>query len=107
MNNHTTTIHIDNLVSESKHFLQKIRSIQNNTKPTGIKIQIMNNDTQDNHTLIYEQHVYVVVVPKGKKENALLYGNWEEAIRASHRMLIEEHHGQKHHITLTPYSQVI
>ena len=109
MKDNITTIYIDNLVSESKQFLHKLRSANNgDTKTSGIRIQLLNKDGEQHNTLIYEQHVYVVVVPHGQKEKAMLYGNWDEAIKASQRLLMIEHALPKNHpITLIPYTQVI
>jgi len=109
MKNHITTIHIDNLVSESKQFLNKIRSAErDNLNPSGIRIQVSNEAGEKHNTLIYEQQVYVVVVPHGQKDKALLYGNWDEAIHASKQLLITELSLQKNHsITLSSYSRVL
>lgn len=110
MKNHITTIHIDNLVSESKQFLHKIQSAQSgDIKSSGIRIQFSNKAGEKHNTFIYEQQVYVVVVPHGQKDKALLYGNWDEAIHASKRLLITELSflQKDHKITLSSYSQVL
>lgn len=109
MKKQNTIIYIDNLVNDSKKFLHKLRSTQEDeTQPSGLKIQFLNKAGEKHNTLIYEQQVYVVVVPHGEKEEALLYGNWDEALKASQKLLYTELSSQKgHHLTVTAYNQVI
>jgi hypothetical protein len=107
MNKQTTTIYIDNLVSESKQFLQKLKNNED-MKSSGIRIEILNKKGEKHNILMYEQQIYVVLVPHALKEKALLYGNWDEAILASQKLLLEEHSLQKgHQLTLTAYDQVV
>jgi len=71
---------IENLVHESQKFLQEITSLG------AVVLRIADNEGNKNHTLLYQDQAYVYVVPQAEEQNALIYGNWEEALHASKRL---------------------
>lgn len=74
---------IENLIEDSKMFLKQM----NQVNPYGIIIRTRNAEGKDNSTILFKQQKYVLIVPQGIQRRAFLYGNWEEALYASKRLL--------------------
>ncbi|MEK7571420.1 MAG: hypothetical protein AAB553_04030 [Patescibacteria group bacterium] len=81
---------IENFYKESKQFLKKIKGelqAAGNETPCGIVLNAADTKGKDKKAVLYEQYIYVILMPDGQKENALLYGNWDEALYASKKLL--------------------
>lgn len=78
---------INDIVDESKQFVQEIALSKN---MQSVKVMLVASDEIGNihSATLYEQEAYVIVIPHGKKRKALMYGNWDEALRASQQILL-------------------
>lgn len=79
-----TVLSIDHIPAQGKELLKT----QDHTK--GLITRVTNEDGFNRHTLLYEQDKFVIIVPNGEKENALLYGDWDAALHASKQILVGE-----------------
>jgi hypothetical protein len=97
MNNQTKTYIscLENLIEESKAYLKALEQAKSNTNPVGIIISTQDGDGNDNQTILYEVNTYILIVPRGDRQHAQIYGNWEEALYASKRFLLAEASLQK------------
>lgn len=78
---------IDTLIDESKAFLKNIEQLKH-AGNLGIIIHTHDERGNKNQTILYKNDNYVLIVPKGDKQKALLYGDWEEALYASKKLLL-------------------
>lgn len=91
---------IENLLEESKVFLQEI----NQTEPHGIIIRIHDIQGEDNYAIFFRHNNYVLIIPKGNHKRALMYGNWDEALLASKRFLFTNLSTQNLQVSIGRYS---
>jgi len=97
--NNNISLKIDHteFVQKTKEFLKNVAK----NSPLGITLQTTDNDV---HAVVYEAERFVIVVPGGTKESAKLYGNWNEALLYTQRLLKEKCHAQNiTHLVLTQY----
>ena len=95
---------VANLIAESKEYLKEIGQIKSGTFPFGIVIKISDLNGKESETIIYELNKYVLILPKGDKLHARMYGNWEEALYASQQLLITSVTSQKEpHVSICQY----
>lgn len=85
---------IDNLVLESKKLLEAVhtlhKKIGSNKKRLDIIVRTSDKKGNKKHILLYQKNKYIILVPEGKKQHALMYGTWEEALHATKRRLVTE-----------------
>lgn len=81
---------LENIIQESKDFLQML------TKKTGTSrtkvaftIRAITQDGFDKYAVLYKRNNFVLVIPEGRKQDTLLYGNWDEALYASKRIITD------------------
>ena len=77
---------------ESQRFLQKMHVFVRKTKGDDSKlakiiVRASDAEGNENNVTIYQESKYVFVAPEGKKQQALMYGNWEEALHATRRKI--------------------
>jgi uncharacterized RmlC-like cupin family protein len=96
---------VANLIAESKEYLKEIGQIKSGGLPFGIVIRISDPDGNESQTIIYELNKYILILPKGERQHARMYGNWEEALYASQQLLVAYATNQKeHHVSICQYN---
>lgn len=80
------------VAAASKKFLTKVEEMYrgagvNSSYPLGIMLRASDEDGNYGCALAYEKGRFIIVVPDGESENSQLYGNWNEALGAIHRIL--------------------
>ncbi len=79
---------LENLVAESKQFLQEIYTLTSKAnQKIGIIVHVSDTTGNKNRVLLYQENEYVFLLPEGKRQNALMYGNWDEALHATKRRI--------------------
>jgi len=81
---------MENLIEESKAYLKSLEQEKQPANSMGIVISTLGHDGKDSQTILYEVNTYILIVPKGDRQHAQIYGNWEEALYASKRFLLAE-----------------
>jgi hypothetical protein len=78
---------IENLIPEYRSILKNVSKIGSQQNNFGITIHPLHGQDKDNHTIVYRQKKYILIVPKGNKIRSFMYGSCEEALYASKRFL--------------------
>jgi hypothetical protein len=86
------TTYLAEIIPQTKTFLKKIEAMYDeagmkNLYPLGVMMRAADEDGNYGCSLLYEKGRYVVMIPNGEAENARVYGNWEEALVNSKRIL--------------------
>ena len=94
------------LVSTTKAFLKKLSKKYTEAKiqiytPLGVVLQ--SPDKKTNYAVAYEEEKFVIVAPNGTRESAKLYGNWDEALRYTQKLLSQQ---KKTKIILSHYQNL-
>lgn len=96
---------VANLIDETKAYLKEIEQIKTGANPFGIVIRISGPNGNESQTVLYEFNKYVLILPKGDKQHARMYGNWEEALYASKQLLVAYVTNQKEpHMSICQYN---
>jgi hypothetical protein len=89
MNNRVIQItNLENLILESRTILSNVDKIENQQSKFGITIHPLHGNEKGNYTIKYKDRKYILIIPKGKKYRAFMYGSCEEALYASKRFLL-------------------
>lgn len=94
------TTYLAEVIPQTNAFLKKIESWYEeaglrNSYPLGVMLRASDEDGNYGASLMYEKGRYVVMIPNGEVDNARVYGNWEEALVTSKRLLTEAMMPQK------------
>jgi hypothetical protein len=76
---------IENLIEESKIFLNQLNQ---QVTPYGIVIYTIDLEGKNNHTILYKRDNYIFIITEESQKRTFMYGNWEEALYASKRLLM-------------------
>lgn len=76
---------LENLVLESQQLLRELTTRAE--QQVNLVVRISHPQGKEYQTTLYQEHPYVLVAPEGKKHDALLYGNWEEALHATQQKI--------------------
>ncbi len=84
--------YLQDVAAVSKKFLIQIEEMYDkaglkNYYPLGVMLRASDEDGNYGCSLAYERGGFIIVVPNGDMENAKLYGNWDEALASSERIL--------------------
>lgn len=95
-----TTTYLTEVIPYTKSFLKKIEDMYDeagmrNSYPLGVMLRAADEDGNFGSSLLYEKGKYVVMIPNGEVSDARVYGNWEEALVNSKRILAAAMQTQK------------
>jgi hypothetical protein len=87
-----STTYLAEVIPHTKAFLQKIETLYaeagfKDSYPLGVMLRAADEDGNFGSSLMYEKGKYVVMIPNGEVSDARVYGNWEEALVNSKRIL--------------------
>lgn len=90
-------MHIDEIPKQGKEVLKQYQT-------KGLVTRATNGDGLNRHTVLYEKDKFVIIVPNGEEEKALLYGNWDAALHATKQIIVGENGLQPNVIvSIEPY----
>lgn len=95
-----TTTYLAEVIPHTKTFLKQIEEWYaeaglKDSYPLGVMMRAADEDGNYGSSLLYEKGKYVVMVPNGEAMEARVYGNWEEALVNSKRILTAAMQTQK------------
>ena len=92
---------LENLVHEAKQLVNTVNPLQ-----SVVVVRAADINGNSKYTHLYQGDAYVYVAPQGETEKALLYGNWEEALHASKRILKTSINSEQPTISIDHYHSV-
>ena len=107
------TAYLAEVIPYTKAFLKKIEDMYTeadvrNTYPVGVMLRAADEDGNFGSSLLYEKGKYVVMIPNGEISDARVYGNWEEALVNSKRILAAAMQTQKEpRVVVSRYIDVV
>ena len=85
-----TISYLEDIIQESEEFLQSItkKAATSQTK-VEFTIRAIAQGGFDKYAILHKRNGFVLVIPEGRKQDALLYGSWDEALYASKKIVTD------------------